>query len=186
MTAGQRRLFIALELPAAARTALARWAAEAVGAIAGVRVIAEADLHVTLAFLGWRPPADVAEAERIVAGLGGPAPQLAPSGMAWLPPRRPRLAAVDLDDLAGAAGALHARVAAEVAERLGIAPDPRPFRPHVTVARLGRSQRPPRGPALAPPNLPAFRAPAASLFESHLGPGGARYGVLARQPLGGA
>ncbi len=186
MTAGQRRLFIALELPPAARSALARWAAETVGAIAGVRLIAEADLHVTLAFLGWRPADDVPAAEHIVAGLGGPAPELAPSGTAWLPPRRPRLAAVDLADPAGTAGALHARTASEVSERLGIAPDPRPFRPHVTVARLGRSRRPRCGPALAPPNLPAFHAAAVSLLESHLEPGGARYGLLARQPLGGA
>lgn len=186
MTAGQRRLFIALELPGAARSALAGWAAEAVGAIAGVRLVAEADLHVTLAFLGWRPADDVPAAERIVAGLGGRAPELAPSGTAWLPARRPRLAAVDLDDLAGAAGALHERAAAAVSEHLGIAPDPRPFRPHVTVARLGRSGRPRRGPALAPPDLPAFRAPAVSLFESHLEPGGARYGLLARRALDGA
>lgn len=184
MTGGQRRLFIALELPAAARAALARWAAEAVGAIAGIRLVPDGDLHVTLAFLGWRPAEDADVAARIVAGLRGPAPELAPSGAAWLPPRHPRVAAVDLDDPGGGSRALHGRVAAAATADLGLAPDPRPFRPHVTVARLGRSRRPDRGPALAPPQLPAFRAPAVSLFESRLGPGGARYGVLVRQPLG--
>jgi RNA 2',3'-cyclic 3'-phosphodiesterase len=186
VTAGRRRLFVALELPPAARAGLAGWASAALGRIDGLRLLDAADLHVTIAFLGWRAGPDAAAAAHIVAGLGGPAPELTPARVAWLPPRRPHLAAVDLDDPDGTAGVLQARAAAALSAELGMPTDSRPFRPHVTVARLPRAARPHRGPGVPDPPARPFRAPAVSLFESHLEQAGARYEVLARQPLTGA
>jgi hypothetical protein len=76
------RLFVALDLPADARLALAGWAATA--APARVRPEAEHALHVTLAFLGERD-------------------RLHTAGALWLPPRRPGVLAVGLCAHAGLA-----------------------------------------------------------------------------------
>ena len=57
-------------------------------------------------------------------------------------------------------------------------PEARPFRPHVTVARLRRGATPPRAVAAAPEPL-AFAGGPVVLFRSHPGRGGARYEPLA-------
>ncbi len=59
------RLFVALDLPAAARAALARFRDDAADP-AVWRLLPEESFHVTLAFLGHRPPEDV---DRIAAAL---------------------------------------------------------------------------------------------------------------------
>src|SRR6185437_12802218 len=80
------RLFVALDLPAAARDALLAFAADAADP-AVWRPVAPEALHVTLAFLGSRPPGDVAAIERVLAAeAGGPAPRLALGGALLLPP----------------------------------------------------------------------------------------------------
>ena len=89
------RLFVALDLPADVRAALA-----AVGAAADRetwRALAAETLHVTLAFLGARPATDVATIEPLVAALDGrPAPRLALKRVLGLPPRRARVLTVEL------------------------------------------------------------------------------------------
>ena len=63
-----------------------------------------AALHVTLVFLGYLPEKEIA-ADRgaIVEGAAGGEPPVAgATGVKPLPPRRPRLFALDLDDAAGA------------------------------------------------------------------------------------
>ena len=49
------RLFVALELPPAPRSALAGWGARAVAGDPALRAVAAPALHVTLHFLGERP-----------------------------------------------------------------------------------------------------------------------------------
>jgi RNA 2',3'-cyclic 3'-phosphodiesterase len=188
------RLFVALALPAAAREALAGWAREALGGVErprggdpprpgeSPRLVPAESLHVTLAFLGWREPgaateiADVALAA--VAGLESPL--LTPAGVLALPPRAPRVLAVELDDAGGRAGAVQdaverALVAAGLHE-----PEGRPFRPHVTVARVRRGGRLRRAAsAIAPPPADPLAAREVVLYRSELRPGGARYTRLA-------
>ena len=60
------RLFCALRLPADAIEELSRWQAGVFAGVAGVRVLAPEQLHVTLAFLGSRP---AGELEAIAAEL---------------------------------------------------------------------------------------------------------------------
>ena len=148
----------------------------------GLRLLPPESLHVTLAFLGERPDE---EADHVAAALGAaaaPAGPLGLAGPAWLPPRRPGVLAVDLDDPDGGCARLQ-RAVSEALVALGVfAPERRPFRPHVTVARVRRGARVDR----SLPPLPAgriFSATALTLYRSRLGPKGARYEALSRTPL---
>jgi RNA 2',3'-cyclic 3'-phosphodiesterase len=174
------RLFVALDLPDAVRDALAGLGAAADQAV--WRPVARDALHVTLAFLGSRPPADVDLIAPIVAAEHA-APALALGDVLLLPPRRGRVLAVALDDRDGALTDLQARVAGKLAGAGVYTPEARPFRPHVTVARLRPRARPPRSTDLRV-DAPAFSAQALTLYASRLHPSGARYDPLARATLG--
>ena len=101
---------------------------------------------------------------------------------AWLPPRRPRVLAVDLADADGACGRLQACVS-EALSSLGVyTPEKRPFRPHVTVARVRKGSR--VGTELPQvPEAGTFAATALTLYRSRLSPHGARYEPLSRTLL---
>jgi len=91
---------------------------------------------------------------------------------------------VALEDADGALADLHATVVASLAAALPWEPETRPFRPHVTVARVRRDWRPRVDDA---PEAPAarFTADEVVLFRSHLGGRGpARYEALERVALG--
>jgi 2'-5' RNA ligase len=63
----------------------------------------------------------------------------------------------------------------------GFAPEPRPFRPHLTLGRFKERARRPEPPAR---DLGATRLDALVLFRSQLQQGGAVYTPLERFPLG--
>ncbi|HEY6891529.1 MAG TPA: RNA 2',3'-cyclic phosphodiesterase, partial [Solirubrobacter sp.] len=173
------RLFVALDLPDAVRDALA-----AVGAAADPavwRAVSRESLHVTLAFLGSRPPADVDTIAPIVAAEHA-APRLALGDILLLPPRHARVLTVTLADPTGALAALQERVASALVSAGVYTPESRPFRPHVTVARLRPRTRPPRTAELRLDPL-EFSASAVVLYSSRLRPGGARYEPLAAAAL---
>ena len=106
-------------------------------------------LHVTLVFLGWQ---DEAAAERIAAaafdavGQPGP-PLLTPAGVRPLPPRDPRLFALDLEDEDDRAVALQAAVSDALEAGRWYRPEKRPFWPHMTLARVKRGVRRAAAPA---------------------------------------
>jgi RNA 2',3'-cyclic 3'-phosphodiesterase len=172
------RLFVALDVPAPARDALAAVARAADPAV--WRAVATSSLHITLAFLGAREPGDVAP---VVSSLdGAPAPALALGSVLLLPPRRARVLAVAIEDRDGALGALQARVSDALVAAGVFTPEKRPFSPHVTVARLRPRTRPPRDAAAAVDRL-QFRGEAITLYASHLHPSGARYEAVSRAIL---
>ncbi|MDP9293851.1 MAG: hypothetical protein M3O90_05395, partial [Actinomycetota bacterium] len=84
------RLFVALDLPPAARAALAAFRDTAADP-AVWRALSDDALHVTLAFLGHRPESDVERAAEVLCGATGPAPRLVLGAALALPPRRPRV-----------------------------------------------------------------------------------------------
>ncbi len=173
------RLFVALELPEPARDGLARWRGRALQGLDGPRAIARADLHATLCFLGWRSEAEIGAIRDACGVLAAyPAPELSIGAATWLPSRRPRVLAVELQDGTGALGRAQ-EVLSDVLEAGGwYRPEKRPYLAHVTVARLGRGRRLPRRPLPDPPEL-SFRATEVTLYRSRLLRSGARY-----EPLG--
>jgi len=176
------RLFVALELPAFAREALAAWGARRAGADPALRALREDALHLTLWFLGSRPQGEVAAIGAAVARCAGPAPLLSLEGAEWLPRSRPRVLAVGVEDRDGALGGLQERVAQALAAGGRRRPEGRRFHPHVTVARVRRGERPRRAGPRAPA-LEGLRCDAVTLFRSRLGGGPARYEALARVRL---
>ena len=172
-------MFCALRLPPDATEALVTWQREAFGHVRDVRVLSDAHLHVTLAFLGHQLAAD---ADAILGALREAA---AAAETPLLSVRRYRetrsVGMLALDDECGRAQALahdlHGRL-----EALGAyEPDRREWLAHVTVLRF--RERPRLRPPL--PDLEPFAPSDAAVYLSHLRPGGAQYEVLESVALGG-
>jgi 2'-5' RNA ligase len=141
-------------------------------------------LHVTLAFLGHRPESEIEPIARAVeASLDGLSPaRLTPRGTRPVPPRRPRLFALDLEDGEHTAAAVHHAVAAALEQQGFYTPERRTFWPHVTVARVRSGHTRPQPPQPSPPAQP-FTASEVTLYRSRLGGGPARYEKLKTWPL---
>lgn len=178
------RLFVALDLPGGARDRLAAWRDEVLGGRPELRLLPPESLHLTLAFIGHRPEAEVAAigaaALGAVAGLA--APSLRPRGVTAVPPRRPRLFALDLDDEGGRAAAVQAAVSRALEAGGWYEPERRPFWPHITFARVRRGERAAAIDAMPPDD--EFEAGEVTLYRSRLSPRGARYEPLVRAKLG--
>lgn len=176
------RLFVALDLPDEARAALVAWQGRTLAGREDLRAVAPEALHVTLAFLGHRPPAEI---EPIGAAVGqavadlAEAAELTPQAVLGVPRRRPRLFAVDLADPGARAEKIHAAVAEALSKGGFYEPERRRFWPHVTAARVGRTERN-AAPITIPPPPDSFAASEVVLYRSHLGGGPARYEALAR------
>lgn len=185
MTDRALRLFVALSLGKSAREELARWRDAVVGASDALRAVGDADLHVTLCFLGSHPPASVAG---IVAALAAArtsrGPALALGEPLWLPRRAPRLLAVSLQDSGGGLAAVQSVLSEALAAGGWYRPEARPFLPHVTLARVRRGARV-RAVGLQAPVPVAFTGRRVTLFASVLGRSGARYEPLGAVCLGG-
>ncbi|MFL5926126.1 MAG: RNA 2',3'-cyclic phosphodiesterase [Gaiellaceae bacterium] len=170
------RLFCALQLPGDAIQVLVRWQ---VRHLSAGRIVPPEHLHVTLAFLGSRPAADVPAIVRELTAASAAAAPVRLRGGRYRETRS--VGMVVLDDVDGAATA----VAADLAERLehigAYRREQRPWLPHVTVLRFRER------PRLAPPaaDLGELRVVRSALYRSALGPAGARYDVLESLPLGG-
>jgi 2'-5' RNA ligase len=182
MAGTTERLFVALDLPAAARAALAGFRDRTDARV--WRPVPDEALHVTLVFLGHLPEGSSERAGEVVRACAGPATDLALGAALLLPPRRPRVLTVEVEDRAGALGALQARLSEALASAGLYEPERRPFRPHATVARLRAGERAPRELRIAGPDPLAFDGAAVTLYRSRLSRAGARYEPLARVPLG--
>ena len=176
------RLFVALELPPAAREALAAFR-DAAADPAVWRPVRDEALHLTLAFLGARPSEDVVAVSAVLERCAGEAPLLELGRALLLPPRRARVLCAEVADRSGALGALQARVAAALVEAGVYEAERRPFRSHATVARLRSGARSPREPPAAGPPPLAFRGETLTLYRSRPQRGGSVYEALARVPL---
>jgi RNA 2',3'-cyclic 3'-phosphodiesterase len=172
------RLFVALELPAAARAALVALR-EAAADPRVWRPVPEEAMHLTLAFLGRRPAGDVETISAVLRAAGGPPPRLALGSALLLPPRRSRVLAVSLADPDGTLTALQGQISAGLEAAGVFVPERRPFRAHATVARIRPRERAPRSVPVEPEPL-EFRADTVTLFVSRLHPRGARYEALSR------
>jgi len=182
------RAFLAAELPADARSCLARTIDDLRAAEGqGVRWSDPEALHLTLKFCGDVASERVDELiERCAPRVRGIEPfEVAIAGLGAFPSARE--ARVIWAGVASGAGML-ARLARKLdsaCARLGVERERRPYQPHLTLGRL----REPRRVALerlAPPAGIAFRVADVVCFESRLSPRGAQHVPLARLPLGAA
>lgn len=191
------RLFLAAELDAAARAAVAaavgrlreRAERERRGSTRGVAWVDSRNLHLTLHFLGeidearWPALRDAA-----APPLSAVPPRLALGGWGTFPPHGPSRVvwigvAAGADGLAAAHAELGARLRA-----IGIVPDARPFSAHLTVGRVKTAS----GlfwrrvcDAEEAPVSGAWTLPACTLFQSHLSPAGPTYRALLAIPFAG-
>jgi 2'-5' RNA ligase len=136
------------------------------------RIVPPENLHVTLAFLGHRPAAEV---DPILAELRAAS---AGAGEIALRVRRYRetrsVGMVELEDVGGAATAFAEDVQTRL-ERLGVyRRERRRWLPHVTVLRF--QSRAGLAPEL--PNTCSLHVVRSALYRSLLGAGGARYELV--------
>ena len=170
------RLFLGFPLPAAVVERLSAWQERE---LSGGRVVPPENLHVTLAFLGATPAAELAG---IGEALRRSAQSVEPAVLTAKRYRETRsvgmLVAEDEDGRAtGLAGDLWPRL-----ERLGVYErEQRPWLPHITVLRF--RERPRLQPSL--PDLGPVKLSEAAVYHSVLRPIGAQYEVLESVPLGG-
>jgi 2'-5' RNA ligase len=184
------RLFVAVDPPASTSEQLVEWAhGVAASARAGgsprssLRLLDADSLHLTLCFLGNRP---VGEIDALAAALAPHAEQsceLSVGAPLWLPPRRPHALAVEVHDHDGELQRIHERVQAALCGASAWRPERRRFRPHITLARVRRSERSAREQPLPATPWLSFQPQAIVLYRSWLTPAGASYEALASSEL---
>ena len=175
------RLFVALDLPEAARAALAAFRAETADP-AVWRPVPDEALHLTLAFLGHRPEADVEAVAAVLHDAPTTAPRLTLGRALGLPLKRPRVLTAAIVDHDGTLAELQERVSLGLAARGLYEPEERAVRPHATVARLRPDARA-AGAKMPGPAPVTFYGEALTLYRSQLRREGARCEPLVRVPL---
>lgn len=176
-------MFISLDPPPETREEAAAWGREAARTRRGLRPIPPESIHLTLAFLGSRPIAEVGLLAEATEGALRKVGELVGGAPLWLPKRRPRVLALEIREVAKSLEELQSRLVEDLAIRTGWEPERRTFLPHLTVGRAGRGFRPGRDELPPPPDL-RFLPEAITLYRSRLGTEGARYEPLYTAPLG--
>jgi RNA 2',3'-cyclic 3'-phosphodiesterase len=169
------RLFCGFTLPDATLDALERWQAQHLRG----RVVPRGNLHVTLAFLGSRPAAEVGAVAGALRAVAEAAARPVLRAIRYRETRTVGMLVLSDEDgrATRLADELHERL-----EELGIyRREKRPWLPHVTVLRF--RERPRLRPAV--PDLGAFSPSDAAVYHSVLRPDGAQYTVLESVVLGG-
>jgi 2'-5' RNA ligase len=188
------RLFVGVPVPS---EALAACAALLDGVRAqhggrGVRWVSTENLHLTLRFLGLLPPSRIGALGGAVdaAATGIPPFEVVLAGAGAFPgDRRPRAIWLGIDRGADELGQMSRALDAALV-RLGMAPDDRPFRPHLTVARTDAAGT--TGSVVVAAALREaaeswsvrFTADRIVLYRSHLGGGAPRYEPVHEVVLG--
>lgn len=176
-----RRLFVAVPLPVDLEGYVAI-AQQSLPALPGLRLLRRDQLHVTLAFIGEVDEVKASAArsvvEKVPADMGG---EGRIGGLMPMPSaKRARVVALGIADEGGALGRLYEHIMRGLEEARVTRREKRPFKPHLTVARL-------RTPAPVQPTSESGHAPFAiesvCLFESELRREGAVYTSLARRAL---
>lgn len=142
------------------------------------------NLHITTRFIGEWPESRLPELSGALAPLGARPPvPIRVEGIGWMPnPHAPRVLFVGVRPEGGLA-----ELAADTeraTETIGIAPEPRVYRPHLTLARIKDTAIPlaPIRQAIArleSTEFGSFEAPGFSLYRSETGPAGPVYTQLA-------
>ncbi len=131
-----RRLFVGVPLPAALEPTVT--AVQESLQIPGLKLVRRGQMHVTIAFLGEVGCEASATATRVVSERDGSMGGVALLGGIVLLPaaRRARVVALAIDDAEGVLGTLSTEITGELVEAGAMVAERRPFRPHLTIARL--------------------------------------------------
>ncbi len=180
------RLFTAIELSADVRTSLARLI-EKLRPEAALNWSRVDNLHVTTKFIGEWPEARLEEIEQTLTAIrpAGAIP-IAVRGLGWFPnPRAPRVFWAGVE--APAELAWLARDTEKTLSAIGVPAEDRPFRPHLTLARIRDSRH--AGPVrqammgLGSLEFGSFAADRFYLYCSERRPSGSVYVKLAEYNL---
>jgi 2'-5' RNA ligase len=174
------RLFVAIRPPIPIRERLLA----AMGGVAGARWQSDAQLHLTLRFIGEVDRHAARDIDAALCAVHHPRFEIALAGIGAFDRRGEPVAL-----WAGVAPneplkALHNKIDQAIV-RAGLAPERRAFTPHITLARLPRGAGPVRALLETSGGLTSqpFAVEEFSLFESRLTPEGAVYTRLERYSL---
>lgn len=181
---GRIRLFCAFQLPPASVVELVAWQREHLPpGTSGCRLVPPANLHVTLAFLGSRPAAEIPAIGRALVEVAGAGEQVRLRPVEYR--ETASVGMIVYEDVSGAGERLRADLV-ERLEALGAyRGEARPWLPHITVRRGGRRCTVREGLAPVVANIRSISVVRAALYASALRPAGAQYDVLETVPLGG-
>ena len=187
------RAFIALKTPAVwdeKLAALQRELKSKFGSSA-FRWVKPEQIHITLRFFGWLTTTEAEQVRPLLAVIaaGHPGFTLTCENLGAFPNmRRPRVLWAGLKGDLERAGALQAAIKSAT-QQFGEAPEDRPFKPHLTLARLKEPGRREiadlehvvaRGFGIEEP----WTVTELLFMQSHLSPQGSTYETLAKFPLG--
>lgn len=186
-----RRIFIAINLPAEARTTIKEVlqadAAAYTELYEGARMTPERDWHITLLFLGDQPKDAIPTIERIIgeAIQTMPLPTLGIRMITTAPPHRPprMIWATTSAEANEYLGALKESIKKALAQH-GIRPQGEQlagFSGHITLARLPEGRRI-ADHTIALARTITFQPSAVDLMESKLERAGAEYGIIRSTP----
>lgn len=177
------RLFIAIPLPPPV--------CELIGSIraplSGARWADPRQAHLTLHFLGDHPEPEVGPLGELIRRCSRFSPPSLTTGRlgTFGSPDAPRVLWLGVSDPSGTLSRIHALLA-DGLKGMGLDPEDRPFRPHLTVARLkgvaGRDLLPLLGRSLPQVTFPVERV---VLYQSILSPSGALHRERASARLTG-
>jgi 2'-5' RNA ligase len=171
------RVFVAIDPSEQVRAGLAELRLTLRAAGGSARWVATESIHVTLKFIGEIAGPRVDEVDRALARVRWNAFRIAVRGLGFFPgARKPRIlwAGLEAESLAPLAKDIDAAL-----QTIGVPPEDKPFRPHITLAR---SKDRPIAPELvasvqgmANSDFGSFLADRFYLVESVLKPGGSAY-----------
>jgi 2'-5' RNA ligase len=173
------RLFVAIRPPREIRERLLGL----MGGIPGARWQQDGQLHLTLRFIGEVNRHQAQDIAATLVSVRQPSFDIALAGVGSFASRGKGAVWAGVapqDELK----ALHKKVD-QACLRVGVEPDMRAYRPHITLARLGRGAGPvePFLERWAGLSSPVFTVDSLCLFESRLGSEGASYSVAERYSL---
>jgi 2'-5' RNA ligase len=192
------RIFVALDIDDAIRQRIQRFMDGVSGFAPDARWVRPESLHVTLKFIGEKPPETVEEIKHGLEGIQSHSIEIKFQGYGFFPTATAaRVFWVGIEsgqELSNLAQAID-----ETTFALGIKKEEHAFSPHLTLARGGRSAAPIRQKedtskhkfhrlqeklaVLPTPEFGTMTARQFFLYQSQLSPGGSRYKKIASFPL---
>jgi 2'-5' RNA ligase len=187
------RIFIALDIDDAIRERIVRFLEGVHGFAPDARWVRPESLHVTLKFIGEKPPEAVEQIKVSLGGIRAASVEINFRGYGFFPTAKaPRVFWIGIE-----AGPQLKQLASAVDDAmftLGIAKEDHEFSPHLTLARSGRSGAPHRQKGDAPnqkfkrlqerlgampqPEFGTMTAREFFLYQSKLSPSGSKYTKL--------